>query len=109
MTRRWPGSVVSEIRWSPRCANRPVRPYAKIFVGGVPMIAGHDRLRALGSVTFGSAILVVMACVLWLIFRAAKWVLIPLFTGATAALLLGVLGGTDWRMTVISSNLWRCC
>jgi predicted RND superfamily exporter protein len=82
------------------------RPYAKIFVGGVPMIAA-DMIAFVRSdlVTFGSAILLVMACVLWLIFRAAKWVLIPLFTcSATAALLLGVLGGTDWRMTVISSN-----
>ena len=46
-----------------------------------------------------------MALVLWLIFRSLKWVFIPLFTcSATATLLLGVLGATDWRMTVISSN-----
>ena len=77
-----------------------------IFVGGVPMIAA-DMIAFVRSdlVTFGTAILLVMACVLWLIFRSFKWVFIPLFTcSATAALLLGVLGGTDWRMTVISSN-----
>ena len=82
------------------------RPYADIFVGGVPMIAA-DMIAFVRSdlVTFGTAILLVMACVLWLIFRSFKWVFIPLFTcSATAALLLGVLGGTDWRMTVISSN-----
>jgi predicted RND superfamily exporter protein len=56
-------------------------------------------------VTFGIAILAVMAVVLWLIFRSWKWVFIPLLTcSSTASLLLGVLAGTDWRMTVISSN-----
>ena len=82
------------------------RPYAKIFVGGVPMIAA-DMIAFVRSdlVTFGTAILLVMALVLWLIFRSLKWVFIPLFTcSATATLLLGVLGATDWRMTVISSN-----
>ena len=82
------------------------RPYAKIFVGGVPMIAA-DMMAFVRSdlVTFGIAILAVMAVVLWLIFRSWKWVFIPLLTcSATASLLLGVLAGTDWRMTVISSN-----
>ena len=56
-------------------------------------------------VTFGTAILSVMALVLALIFRHFKWVVIPLITcTATASFLLGVLAGTDWRMTVISSN-----
>jgi predicted RND superfamily exporter protein len=82
------------------------RPYAKIFVGGVPMIAA-DMMAFVRSdlVTFGIAILAVMAVVLWLIFRSWKWVFIPLLTcSSTASLLLGVLAGTDWRMTVISSN-----
>ncbi len=82
------------------------RPYAKIFVGGVPMIAA-DMMAFVRSdlVTFGTAILAVMAVALWLIFRSWKWVFIPLVTcSATATLLLGVLAGTDWRMTVISSN-----
>ena len=82
------------------------RPYAKIFVGGVPMIAA-DMMAFVRSdlVTFGTAILAVMAVMLWLIFRSLKWVFIPLLTcSATASLLLGVLAGTDWRMTVISSN-----
>jgi len=82
------------------------RPYAKIFVGGVPMIAA-DMIAFVRAdlVTFGSAILLVMALVLWLIFRSLKWVVIPLVTCATTATyLLGVLAGTDWRMTVISSN-----
>ena len=82
------------------------RPYARIFVGGVPMIAA-DMMAFVRSdlVTFGTAILSVMALVLALIFRHFKWVIIPLITcTATASFLLGVLAGTDWRMTVISSN-----
>ncbi len=82
------------------------RPYARIFVGGVPMIAA-DMMAFVRSdlVTFGTAILSVMALVLALIFRHFKWVVIPLITcTATASFLLGVLAGTDWRMTVISSN-----
>ena len=94
--------LVAEVR---EIADR-FRPYAKIFVGGVPMIAA-DMMAFVRSdlVTFGTAILAVMALVLWLIFRSLKWVFIPLFAcSSTAALLLGVLAGTDWRMTVISSN-----
>ncbi len=82
------------------------RPYAAIFVGGVPMIAA-DMMAFVRSdlVTFGTAILSVMALVLALIFRHLKWVVIPLITcTATASFLLGVLAVTDWRMTVISSN-----
>jgi predicted RND superfamily exporter protein len=82
------------------------RPYARIFVGGVPMIAA-DMMAFVRSdlVTFGTAILSVMALVLALIFRHFQWVVIPLITcTATASFLLGVLAGTDWRMTVISSN-----
>ena len=82
------------------------RPYASIFVGGVPMIAA-DMLSFVQSdlTTFGSAILLVMAAAMWIIFRGWKWVVIPLAAcSATATLLLGVLAATDWRMTVISSN-----
>ena len=82
------------------------KPYASIFVGGVPMIAA-DMLSFVQSdlLTFGSAILLVMAIAMWIIFRSWKWVLIPLTAcSTTATLLLGVLAATDWRMTVISSN-----
>ncbi|MDG2460220.1 MAG: MMPL family transporter [Luminiphilus sp.] len=91
---------------SVRAVAERFRPYARIFVGGVPMIAA-DMMAFVRSdlVTFGTAILAVMAIVLWLIFRSLKWVFIPLFAcSSTATLLLGVLAGTDWRMTVISSN-----
>lgn len=96
------GRLVASVR---KVADR-FRPYASIFVGGVPMIAA-DMLAFVQSdlVTFGSSILLVMAAAMWIIFRGWKWVLIPLAAcSATATLLLGVLAATDWRMTVISSN-----
>ncbi|PIE39327.1 MAG: hypothetical protein CSA53_02100 [Gammaproteobacteria bacterium] len=79
---------------------------AKVFVGGVPMIA-VDMISFVRSdlVTFGSAILAIMTLVLAIIFRQWRWVIIPLLTCiSTATLMLGLLGALDWRMTVISSN-----
>ena len=79
---------------------------ANIFVGGVPMIAA-DMVAFLRAdlVAFGSAIIAIMMLVLWFIFRDWRWVCAPIVTcAATVTLMLGLLGGTDWRMTVISSN-----
>ena len=80
--------------------------HARLFVGGVPMIAA-DMVSFVRSdlVVFGSAILGIMLVVLAVIFRRVRWVVIPLVTcGATTVIMLGVLGALDWRMTVISSN-----
>ncbi|MEZ5572290.1 MAG: MMPL family transporter [Halioglobus sp.] len=79
---------------------------ARLFVGGVPMIAA-DMVSFVASdlVVFGSAILGIMAVMLAVIFRSVRWVVIPLLTcGVTVTLMLGLLGALDWRMTVISSN-----
>lgn len=82
------------------------RPYADIFVGGVPMIAADMvSFVARDLVVFGGAILGIMLLVLALIFRRVRWVVIPLVTcSATVTIMLGLLGALDWRMTVISSN-----
>ena len=80
--------------------------HARLFVGGVPMIAA-DMVSFVRSdlVTFGTAILGVMLVVLAIIFRRVRWVVIPLVTcSATVTVMLGLLGALDWRMTVISSN-----
>ena len=80
--------------------------HARIFVGGVPMIAA-DMVSFVGSdlVVFGSAILGIMLVVLAIIFRRVRWVVIPLATcTSTVVIMLGLLGALDWRMTVISSN-----
>lgn len=82
------------------------RPYAEIFVGGVPMIAA-DMIAFVKSdlVTFGGAIIFIMMLVLSLIFRDWRWVMAPIINCVvTAILMLGLLAFLDWRMTVISSN-----
>ncbi|REJ69335.1 MAG: RND family transporter, partial [Proteobacteria bacterium] len=79
---------------------------SRILVGGVPMIAA-DMLDFVQDdlVTFGTSIILVMVAMLALIFRDYRWVLVPISVCTLSALLmLGILGYTDWRMTVISSN-----
>lgn len=78
----------------------------EIFLGGVPMIAS-DMVSFVKSdlQTFGIGILLFVIVVLTLIFRAARWVFLPfLVCILTNIFMLGILGGLDWRMTVISSN-----
>lgn len=80
--------------------------HARLFVGGVPMIAA-DMVSFVSNdlVVFGSAILGIMMVALAIIFRRVRWVVIPLVTCAgTVLIMLGLLGALDWRMTVISSN-----
>ena len=82
------------------------RDRAQLFVGGVPMIAA-DMVSFVRSdlVTFGGGILLFMLVVLAIIFRQPRWVVLPMITCASSAVvMLGLLGWLDWRMTVISSN-----
>ena len=96
----------AELVASVRAVAEVYRGQSRIFVGGVPMIAA-DMLDFVEDdlVTFGLAIIGVMVCMLALIFRDYRWVVIPI-SGCTlsALMMLGVLGLTDWRMTIISSN-----
>ena len=89
-----------------RAVAQKYRDQSRIFVGGVPMIAA-DMLDFVQDdlVTFGTSIIIVMIAMLALIFRDYRWVMIPISVCTLSALLmLGILGYTDWRMTVISSN-----
>ena len=82
------------------------RSNAKLFLGGVPMIAA-DMVSFVRSdlVTFGSGIVVFVILMLSVIFRQLRWVVLPLVVCAsTATFMLGLLTVLDWRMTVISSN-----
>ena len=96
----------AELVASVRAIAEVYRGQSRIFVGGVPMIAA-DMLDFVEDdlVTFGLAIIGVMVGMLALIFRDYRWVVIPI-SGCTlsALMMLGVLGLTDWRMTIISSN-----
>jgi uncharacterized protein len=79
---------------------------ADMFVGGATMITS-DMISFIKSdlVTFGIGILAFILFTLIVIFRHPKLVLLPLCTCVvTAAMMLGLLGWLDWRLTVISSN-----
>ena len=78
----------------------------EIFLGGVPMIAS-DMVSFVKSdmQVFGIGILLFVIVVLTIIFRALRWVFLPLLVCMlTNVFMLGLLGFLDWRMTVISSN-----
>ena len=96
----------AELVASVRAVADAYRGQSQIFVGGVPMIAA-DMLDFVQDdlVTFGLAIIGVMVGMLALIFRDYRWVTVPIVSCSLSALImLGILGFTDWRMTVISSN-----
>ena len=80
---------------------------AKLYLGGVPMIA-DDMITYIKSdlVVFGVGVFVLLVAMLGIIFRRARWVLLPLASCVFSALLMiGVLGLAGWRVTVISSTV----
>ena len=77
-----------------------------LHLGGVPMIA-DDMITFIRNdlVVFGIGVAVFLVIVLGAIFREARWVALPLAGCAYAGLvMIGVLGLTGWKVTVISSN-----
>ena len=79
---------------------------AELFLGGLTMITS-DMIAFIQSdlVVFGAGILAFIVITLLLIFRQARWVLLPLVTCVTTAvMMLGLLSWLDWRLTVISAN-----
>ncbi|WP_066966513.1 RND family transporter [Microbulbifer sp. Q7] len=79
---------------------------AELFLGGLTMITS-DMIAFIQSdlMVFGAGILIFIVVTLLLIFRQARWVLLPLTTCVTTAvIMLGLLSWLDWRLTVISAN-----
>jgi len=79
---------------------------AKIYLGGIPMIA-DDMMTFIKNdiVVFGFGVFVFIILTLWFIFRNIKWVIMPLIGCAVSVILMiGILGLTGWKVTVISSN-----
>ncbi len=80
--------------------------HAELHLGGVPMIVTdmisfvrHD-LRV-----FGVAVIMILTGMLAVIFRQARWVMLPLVTAlATCIITVGFLGMAGWLVTVVSSN-----
>ena len=77
-----------------------------LHLGGVPMIA-DDMITFVRNdlVVFGIGVAIFLVIVLSLIFREARWVVLPLAGCFYAGLLMiGMLGLVGWKVTVISSN-----
>lgn len=85
---------------------KPYKSQAEIYLGGVPMIA-DDMITYVESdlFTFGMGVFLFLVVTLLIIFRRVRWVVIALGCCAlTVAVMVGVLGLFNWRVTVISSN-----
>ena len=79
---------------------------AEIHLGGIPMIV-DDMTTFIRNdlLTFGAAVLVFLILMLWVVFREARWVALPLLScGFAGVLMVGFLGLVGWEVTVISSN-----
>jgi hypothetical protein len=82
------------------------RDEARIFLGGLPMIASDmiDFVRN-DIATFGVGVALFILVLLAISFRRPRWVVIPSLVCAAASLAtVGFLGLVDWRVTVVSSN-----
>ena len=79
---------------------------AKIYLGGIPMIA-DDMMSFIKNdiAVFGIGVFVFIILTLWFIFKNLKWVIMPLMGCATSVIIMiGLLGLVGWKVTVISSN-----
>lgn len=79
---------------------------AQIFLGGVTMITS-DMISYIKSdlMVFGAALILFIFFMLTVLFRQARFVVLPLAACVISVILmLGWLSWIDWRMTVISSN-----
>lgn len=80
--------------------------FGVVHLGGIPMIA-DDMITFIRNdlIIFGAGVFIFLVCMLSIIFRQARWVVLPLLSCAFAGLIMiGLLGLIGWRVTVISSN-----
>ena len=82
------------------------RDAGSLVLGGVSMIA-DDMITFIRNdlVTFGLGVFVFLVVMLAIVFRAMRWVVLPLASCFFAGLsMMGLLGLAGWQVTVISSN-----
>ena len=82
------------------------RAETRMFLGGVSMIVA-DMISFIQSdlVNFGTAVTLFLILTLLVIFRRARWIVIPMAcAGLAAVLTIGLLGLLDWSVTVVSAN-----
>ena len=80
--------------------------FAKIHLGGIPMIA-DDMMTFIKNdiMVFGAGVFLFIVATLWFIFRKILWVIVPLNSCFFSVLIMmGLLGLLGWKVTVISSN-----
>jgi uncharacterized protein len=79
---------------------------ADINLSGIPMIADDLISFVKKDITvFGSGVFIFIIITLWFIFRDIRWVIFPLLSCfLSIAIMVGMLGYLNWKVTVISSN-----
>jgi uncharacterized protein len=79
---------------------------ADINLSGIPMIADDLISFVKKDITvFGSGVFIFIIITLWFIFRDIRWVVFPLLSCfLSIAIMIGMLGYLNWKVTVISSN-----
>jgi len=85
---------------------KPYRQYGVLHLGGLPMIS-DDMITFVRNdlFVFGAGVLVFLIIILAVIFRELRWIVLPLLCCFYAGLIMiGVLGISGWKVTVISSN-----
>lgn len=77
-----------------------------LFLGGVSMIADDMIGYVRGDLlVYGSTVILLLIVVLWIVFRQARFVILPIFIASMSVLATcGLLGMFAWEVTVISSN-----
>jgi len=89
-----------------RRALDPYRMEGELFLGGVMMIA-DDMISFVKSdiVIYGTAILLIMIAMLWVIFRQIRFVVLPIIVSFCAVIVTtGINALVGLEVTVISSN-----
>jgi len=84
----------------------PYRMEGEVFLGGVMMIA-DDMISFVKSdiVIYGTAILLIMIAMLWVIFRQVRFVVLPIIVSFCAVIITtGINALVGLEVTVISSN-----
>ena len=79
---------------------------ATLHLGGLPMIVADsiDFIKH-DLIVFGFAVVAFLIIILVIAFRQPRWAILSLVNClATCIVMLGILGMSDWRVTVVSSN-----
>jgi len=82
------------------------RTSGELHLGGVPMVA-DDMISFIRSdlKVFGVGIFCFLVVALGVVFKAVRWVVLPMLCCACSVLsMVGLLGMLGWEVTVISSN-----